>query len=147
MISPAIMRQDASRAMAQLIPRIIRGAHLDFFTRISVTQTQFFVLVAIHGHTQCTMGTLSRNAHVSMPTMSGIVDRLTKAGYVTRAPRAVDRRQVVVSVTSKGRALIGRFQAVIQKRWEEVLRSLKPRELQAFYHVISQLMKALQRAA
>ena len=130
--------------MAQLMPSIIQGVQLDFFVKRGVTQTQFLVLIAIHGYGRATMGVLARRLHVSMPTASGVVDRLVRAGYVRRTPHPQDRRQVVVETTAKGEAFIHQFQAVIRHRWEEVLKPLAPRELSAFYHVITTLHEQLQ---
>ena len=137
-------RNDVSLAIAQLMPSIIQGVQLDFFVKRGVTQTQFLVLVAIHGHGRTTMGVLARRLHVSMPTASGVVDRLVRAGYVRRTPHPQDRRQVVVETTAKGEAFIRQFQAVVRRRWEEVLKPLAPSELGAFYHVITTLREQLQ---
>ena len=136
--------QRVSQAVAQLMPRIIRGVQLDFFLRRGITQTQFLVLIAIHGYGRCTMGTLARNMHVRMPTATGIVHRLVRAGFVRRSISLEDRRHVAVALTAKGRAFIQQFQAVIQHRWQEVLTSLAPRELEAFYHVILKLQEQLR---
>jgi DNA-binding MarR family transcriptional regulator len=138
-----IRRQHVSHAIAQLMPNIIRGVQLDFFVKRTVTQTQFVVLIAIHGYGRCTMGMLARNMHVKMPTTSGIVDRLVRAGYVRRFPHPEDRRQVMVELTAKGQAFIRQFQAVIRRRWEEVLRSLNSDELQMFHRVITKLTQQL----
>ena len=173
-----ITRQDVSRAIAQLMPRIIQGIQLDVFVQRGVTQTQFLVLMALHGYaakavraersgltpiapgipcrhdggdftgtgggpagerSECTMGTLARNLHVRMPTATGIVSRLVRAGYVRRHPKPEDRRQIVVTLTPKGYAFIQAFQAVVRHRWEEVLRSLKPTELATFHRVVTKL--------
>jgi len=139
-----INRQHVSHAIAQLMPNIIRGVQLDFFVKRAVTQTQFVVLIAIHGYGRCTMGVLARNMHVKMPTTSGVVDRLVRAGYVRRFPHPEDRRQVVVELTAKGQAFIRQFQAVIRRRWEEVLRSLNSEELQMFHRVITKLTQQLE---
>lgn len=140
-----ISRQDTSRAVAQLMPRIIQGIQLDFFIKKGVTQTQFLVLMALHGYGRATMGHLAGNMHVSMPTASGIISRLAKAGYVKRAPSPNDRRQVVVALTVKGNEFIAAFQAVVRRRWEEVLRALEPHELAMFYEVITKLRMQLDR--
>ena len=132
-----------SQAMAQLMPRIIQGVQLDFFLRRRVTQTQLLVLIAIRGYGRCTMGTLARNLHVSMPTASGVVDRLARAGYARRLSHPTDRRQVMVELTAHGEQFIGQFQAVIRRRWSEVLRTLGPRELEAFHCVITKLQDQL----
>ena len=142
---PPISRYDVSAAMAQLVPRIIQGVQLDFFIRQRVTQTQCLVLMAIHASEQCTMGVLARNLHVRMPTATGIVNRLARAGYVRRHPKPEDRRQVLVALTAKGHGFVQAFQAVVRHRWEEVLRSLEPGELDTFHRVITRLSSQLQR--
>jgi len=141
---PSPSRQQVSQAVAQLMPNIIRGVQLDFFVKRGVTQTQFLVLMAIQAYQRCTMGSLARNMHVSMPTATGIVDRLVRAGYVRRHPAPEDRRQVVVELTAKGQTFIQQFQAVVRRRWEEVLRSLAPQELATFHRVITKLQAQLQ---
>jgi len=140
----AATRQQLSRAIAQLMPSIIQGVQLDFFVKRGVTQTQFLVLIAIHGYGRATMGTLAHSLHVTMPTASGIVDRLARSGYVRRVPHPQDRRQVLVETTTKGEAFIAQFQTVIRRRWEEVLHALEPRELDAFYRVVTKLREQLQ---
>lgn len=137
-------RKHVSLAIAQLMPSIIQGVQLDFFVKRGVTQTQFLILMAIHGYGRASMGTLARNMRVSMPTASGIVDRLARSGYVRRSPHPQDRRQVIVEMTAKGKECITQFQAVIRRRWEEVLRSVGPRELNAFYQVVTKLRSQLQ---
>ena len=142
-----ITRQDVGVAIAQLMPRIIQGVRLDFFLQRGVTQTQFLVLMALHGSRQrgeCTMGALAKNMHVRLPTATGIVSRLVRTGYVRRRPRPQDRRHVLVALTPKGEAFITAFQGVIRRRWEEVLQSLEPRELAMFHQVITRLNQQLQ---
>ena len=133
--------------MAGLMPHIIRGLQLDFFVKRGVTQTQFLLLASIRAYGRCTMRTLSRSLHVSMPTVSGIVERLVRAGYAHRIPQADDRRQVVVELTGKGRTLFQDFESVIRRRWEEAFLSLEQDELRAFYDVVTKLRERLQSTA
>lgn len=139
----AMTRREVSQAVAQLTPRIIRGVQLDFFVRKGTTQTQFLVLMAIHADGRCTMGALARNMHVRMPTATGVIGRLVRAGFVRRIPHPTDRRQVVVALTAKGQHFIRQFQGVIRRRWEEVLRSLSAGELAMFHQVITKLTAQL----
>src|SRR3989338_5015719 len=119
----AVTRKDVSLAVARLMPHIMRGMQLDFFVERGVTQTQFLLLSAIRAYTRCPMGTLARNLHVSMPTVSGIVDRLVRAGYVRRHALPEDRRQVLVELGPKAEAFFRDFESVIRRRWEEALLS------------------------
>lgn len=135
---------EASLAVARLIPQIIRGIHLDFFVNRRVTQTQLLVLAAVRAYGHCTMGTLANSLHVRMPSATGIVDRLVQGGYLHRVHGSEDRRQVAVELTRKGEQFIRAFEGVIQQRWEEALRTLSPRELQAFHQVVTKLSSRLQ---
>ena len=141
---PSVTRRDLSFAIAQLMPRIIQGIQLEFLVKRTITQTQFVVLVAIHSNGRCPMNILGKNMQVSLPTISGIVDRLVKAGYIRRVEDPADRRQVVVALARKGELMIEQFQTVVAKRWQEVLRSLGPKEIDAFYQVITKLKNTLQ---
>lgn len=49
--------------------------------------------------TPATPGRLSSSLGLSAPATSALLDRLERAGHVTRAPHPDDRRSVVVSVT------------------------------------------------
>ena len=137
-------RENLSRSISQLMPSIIQGVHLGFLAKRSITHTQFFVLVAIHSNGRCPMSRLAANMHVSSPTISGIVDRLVKGGYVQRIEDPQDRRQVVVELSGKGRQLIEQFQSAVMLRWSEVLQALDEKEVEAFSNVISKLRKELQ---
>lgn len=142
---PPLTRAQVSVAVSQLMPNIIRGVQLDFFLKRRTTQTQLLVLLAIRAYGRCSMGTLAHNMHVSMPTASGIVGRLVGAGFLRRCPPAQDRRRVIVELTESGRLYIQKFQDVIRRRWEEVLKSLNGGELEAFYRIITKLRDQMER--
>ena len=137
-------RKEVSRAVAGLMPYILRGMQLDFFIQQGVTQTQFLMLSSIRAYARCTMGMLARSLHISMPTASGIVERLVRAGYVRRLPHPEDRRQVVVELTGKAQRFFREFELIVRRRWEEALLSLEPEELAAFHDVITKLKERLQ---
>ena len=136
--------KEVSMAIARLMPFIIRGVHLDFLVSRKITQTQFIVMVAIHAREECSLNILANNMQVSMPTMSGIIDRIFEAGYVDRKEDAKDRRQIVIKLTPKGKSLIIQFQSAVGERWQEVLKALSASELNAFYQVVLKLTQGLK---
>ncbi len=139
-----VSRKDLSFAIAQLMPRIIQGVQIEFLVKRTLTQTQFLVLVALHSLSLCPMTTLAQNMHVSLPTISGIVDRLVRGGYVDRLVSEQDRRQVVVKLSSKGQAMITQFQGVVTLRWENVLKALEQEDIVDFHRIIKKLMDHLK---
>ena len=134
-----ISSKQLSFSIAQLMPHIIQGVHLRFLVKNAVTQTQFLVLIAIHSRGRCPMTLLAKNLHVSLPTISGIVDRLVKSGQVKRLSDQQDRRQVLIELSPKGKAMIAQFQQAISTRWEEILEILDPQDRKDFDRIIKKL--------
>lgn len=140
-------RKQIGFAIAELMPKIIRGAQLEFFRRYSVTQTQFFILVAIHATHDASMGGVARSMKISMPTATGIVGRLVRTGFLRRYSEPYDRRRVRVELTPKGIGFIRKFQKAVSHRWTEVLKNVDDRELGPFYRVILRLQRASEEGA
>lgn len=90
------------------------------------------------------MSALAAQMKVQMPTMSGMVNRLVKAQYLTRIDNLNDRRQVVVDLTPKGRAFLKEFQGIISRRWEDVLMVLSIEEVKQFKHIVEKLNNSLK---
>src|SRR5437868_892 len=106
----SVTRKEVSIAISRLMPQIIQGVHLDFMDKGRITQTQFLILVAIHSRNTTSMRILADSMHVSMPTMSGIINRLVKANLVKRTVGSDDRRQVMLTLSPSGAVLIQQFQ-------------------------------------
>jgi DNA-binding MarR family transcriptional regulator len=70
------------------------------------------------------MGELAQAEGVQLPTMTQIVDRLERQGWVSRRTSSDDRRRVVVTVTEAGQALYeaaaARRNAFLTQRLEEL---------------------------
>ena len=139
-----INKKKAGARIAELIPYIIAGANIGALIDRQITQTQLMVLFAVHSRKQCPMKNLADHMHVSMPTISGIVDRLVQAGYLKRFTVSDDRRHVLVRLSSQGQRLITKVKTVIGSRWQEVLSALDQEELEHFYQVVTKLTKTLQ---
>ena len=67
---------------------------------------------------------LARAVHLSGATMTGILTRLEKRGYVERTRGATDRRTVLVSVTDVGRDALSRAPSLLQDRFRAALSGL-----------------------
>ena len=61
------------------------------------------VLAGLERNGDLTLGALAQRERVQPPSMTRTVNCLEEGGYVVRLPSETDRRQVVVSLTDKGR--------------------------------------------
>ena len=68
---------------------------------------------------------LARAVHLSSATMTGILNRLEKRGFVERARGEMDRRTVMVSITDIGREVLARAPSLLQDRFRQELSGLE----------------------
>lgn len=110
-----------------------RGSGFDF------TLSEMKALTAFRGDRDFTMGELSRNAGVTMPSMTEMIDKLEEKGMVERYRDNHDRRVVKVRLTAQGNQLRKEF---MQKRlhdMKEIFGKLSKKEL---FELIASLKKA-----
>jgi DNA-binding MarR family transcriptional regulator len=101
---------------------------------IGLTPRQHQALLAMRGFPgrgALTIGELAERLQIRPNSAVGLVNRLQAEGLVARASHAGDRRQVYVSLTARGRALLERLSAAHQAE----LRRIGPR--------LRQLLEAL----
>ena len=105
----------------------VKDFYIEFFKKTLVmdgsksgfdfTLSELKALGAFRGDKDYTMGELSKNAQVAMPSMTEMVDKLEKHGIAERYRDGNDRRVVKVRLTSEGKRLRKEF---MQKRLEEM---------------------------
>lgn len=101
------LRSDAGLAsalrvsLARLTRRLRRQAAAH-----TLTPTQFATLAGVERHSGITPGALAELEKVQPPSMTRVIAGLVERGLVARTPHPTDRRQVTVSVTEAGSALL-----------------------------------------
>lgn len=108
-----------------------------------MTQTQFLILVSLHAKGTCTMGAIASHLKVSMPTVTGLINRLFEADYIKRIPQDEDRRQIVIALTPKAHEFLKEFQTLIAKRWMEVLDVLNEKEIEQMHSIVNKLNQSM----
>jgi len=114
-------KEEIAQEMSFLVPTFIRHMFPYVFSPMDLPPSQVIALVAICEHERCTLTQLREEMHVSAPTVTGIVNRLERDGYLKRQASEKDRRVTYVLLTDKGEKLIKVFRENIRKRWFHVL--------------------------
>ena len=71
-----------------------------------LTPSQLSALAVIHNHQPLTLGELAERERVAPPSVTKIVAKLERDGFVSRTPDPADRRVANVATTEAGTALI-----------------------------------------
>ena len=91
-----------------------------------------------------TVSELASRLDLSLPTVSGVLADLDRAGFVTRHPDPADRRRTIVQITPDQRALIIKWLDGAANPLARVLDKLAPSEQQAFLKAMDMLETELR---
>ena len=80
---------------------------------LGINLTDLHALNIVENHGQVTAGALAAEAGLTSGAVTGVVDRLERAGYARRVPDPEDRRRVKIEVTD-------RFYARADQIWHPV---------------------------
>lgn len=118
----------------QSLRRIIRAVDIHsrkLVAQYGITGPQLVCLVTLCDEGAMTSAELSRKVFVSASTITGIIDRLERAGYVSRTRDDIDRRRVLLQPTDNGFKLAYRAPSPIQDQLVKRLHELPELERSA----------------
>ncbi|MFV0592164.1 MAG: MarR family winged helix-turn-helix transcriptional regulator [Draconibacterium sp.] len=92
---------------------------------------------------QSTQGEIRKFLNLNPSTVSGIIDRLEKKGYLARLPKLGDKRVVNIVLTSAGDKLLNRIPALLHMQLSEKLKLLTGDELQIVESGLNTLIRIL----
>lgn len=125
----------------------LADTHTPEFLEITVTMPQAKLLYLLGALGDLHMSDLVAKLHVSLSTVSGLVDRVVDQGLVTRHEDPVDRRQVVVGLTPAGAGFIDHFRELNARQMRELLELLGDEDLDHVRHALGALTHAADRLA
>lgn len=91
----------------------------------AVTFAQMRVLWILEMKGTAALGEVARFLGISNSSATELVDRLVRGGYVRREERPDDRRQLLLSLRPKGKAMLADFARRRRERFEKLVRVMK----------------------
>ncbi len=85
--------------------RKIVARYTPYLGPLGLTYTQYVVLMVLWEHEKINVGQLGSLLHLDAGTLTPLLKRLEKAGYVTRERSREDERVTVITVTPEGNGL------------------------------------------
>lgn len=118
-----LSNEDMGRLL-MAVSRLMHRASADL-AELNMTPPQMAALATLATVGEITMSQLSFFLGLALPTTTGIVDRLTKAGLVSRRRDGEDRRVVRVDITGAGK---GRLNQSIELRRKTLMDMIEEME-------------------
>ena len=111
----------------------------------TVTMAQLKVLMLLGAKPETGMSELAGALHLSLSTVSGLVERLVESDLAIRRTDADDRRHVLVSLTSEGATFLDRFQELGKETLRALLMQLTAAEVECVAEAMNVLIRAAER--
>ncbi len=141
-------RQDVAIAeIMQSLRRIIKSLQVysqNVYSHFGITGPQLWALKTLQQAGNLSLGELGQAMYLHASTVTGLVDRLEKRGWVARDRTEEDRRVVNVHLTSKGRSLARKTPNPVQGKMIYGLRKLGKEELARIQISIQQLVAIME---
>lgn len=107
--------------------------HMDNHSRrlnkcYGLTVPQIISLYEIYEKGSMTLSLLSKNVHLSMSTLVGVIDRLEEKGFVQRMRDIKDRRIIFINITNKGTEFVCSSPYLLHNRLNDNLQDLSEME-------------------
>ncbi len=108
--------------------------------RTGLTLSQWQVLATLSRLDKATMGEVAAFCATDRTTLTRTVDRMVEDGLIRRDRDLVDRRQVHLNLTEKGRAAFQAAQVDVTRFNDRVTGVLEPEEVQRLQPMIRQVL-------
>ncbi len=103
---------------------------------IEVTPIQVMLLFFLQKNDGSSLTQISQGLMLENPTITGLIDRLEKSGYVKRSDHPNDRRVYLVYLTKKGRSVADRALPLIKNLNEQIKEGYSKEEIESFKRVL-----------
>ncbi len=103
---------------------------------IEVTPIQVMLLFFLQQNNGLSLTQISQGLMLENPTVTGLIDRLEKSGYVKRSDHPKDRRVYLVHLTEKGNKVAKKALPVVKKLNEQIKAGYSKGEIEGFKKVL-----------
>jgi DNA-binding MarR family transcriptional regulator len=123
--------------------RVLRAFEKEAQSKCGVGAAQIFILHVLQQESELSMNDLAERTATDQSSVSLAVGRLVDEGHVRRTTDDEDRRQVRLSLTPRGRALIRRSPPAAQEKIMDSVTGMSPSERAQLMSLLDKLMSGM----
>lgn len=135
-----------AKDLTMLLPLLMRGIlkrQSDEIAKGKITMPQYLVLDLIEARGALKMSEIAAAMSVSLPAMTGIVDRLHLTAMVERCYDPKDRRLIRINLSGKGRKMVHKIRNQREATISDVFGQLSEQERQSYLKIIKKVVNVL----
>lgn len=106
---------------------------------LDLTGSEINALANLAGGDGQTISALGRAVGARPTTLTSVLDRLERRGYLTRRPSATDRRAVIIQLTESGQQVAERIRETMTSLERRALDALPEDAVSGFFTVLAAL--------
>ncbi len=122
--------------------RLMMGAYHPYLDPLGITYPQYLVLLVLWEQDKQPVCDIGKRLMLDTNTMTPLLQRMEKAGLITRTRGKEDTRQRIVSLTKQGKALYEQAQHIPESMTKAVMASEE--ELKQILQMIPSLDKLIE---
>lgn len=135
---------DEVRATGEMVARFFAQEQLGPILGSTLTMQQLRLVALLAAHGPLGGHELARRLDVSMPTVTGMVDRLVERGMVERRTDPGDRRVRLTALSPAGESFIAEQDAAGWRVGRDILRTMEPEDLRALARGLAAMWAAVE---
>lgn len=127
--------------------RLVTQAYTPMLTALGITYPQYLVLMVLWEKDEQPVNDIAHRLYLETNTVTPLLQRMEKLGIVNRKKGKQDKRQQIVSLTAKGKALEEEAYAKIPAGMGEQLSAcpMKSEDYQRLAHELDALIETLKK--
>jgi len=140
---------DRSEIALVALRKILRATELNARTlarAVGLTPTQLIILQLIDSLESPTPSLIAREASITQATVTSLIDKLERQGFVSRRRDELDKRRVLVAVTERGEAALADAPDILQDRFLGRFAQLKDWEQMTLIAALERIAAMLDAA-
>jgi DNA-binding MarR family transcriptional regulator len=120
--------------------RKVTGAYTHFLKPLGITYTQYIVLMVLWEKDDITVSELGKKLYLDSGTLTPLLKKMEKEGFLTRKRSAEDERRVEIKLTRKGRDLKKKAIDVPKNVGECIKGKLSEKDAKALYELLYKML-------
>ena len=125
----------------QLAGRIFTKMLKDY--QIEINPSQGRIMFVLWQNDEISFKELAKKTSLGKSTLTSMLDRLEKMGYIERIPSKVDRRKIMIKTTEKDKSLNEKYVQISQKMNGLYYKGFTDEEIDSFEKFLSRIFDNL----